>query len=125
MGVYTFLRRDTNGKYTWVNERNEYLFADDKGNWLVGTSKLISMKIIQIKINHNGFCSSPKFLFEILQIGKDHSERRGWISHDKCREYCPANCAQSWKYWDDTKGSDNQTKGWTSDPALTLSCTGR
>merc|ERR1712038_151431 len=85
MGVYTFLRRDSNGKYTWVNERNEYLFASDKGNWL---------------------------------IGKDHSERRGWISHDKCKEYCPANCAQSWKYWDDTKGN------WTSDTALSLSCTG-
>ena len=46
MGVYTFLRRDSNGKYTWVNERNEYLFADDKGNWLVGILQLIGIDII-------------------------------------------------------------------------------
>ena len=37
MGVYTFLRRDSNGKYTWVNERNEYLFASENGAWLVST----------------------------------------------------------------------------------------
>jgi len=36
MGVYTFLRRDSDGKYTWVNERNEYLFASENGAWLIG-----------------------------------------------------------------------------------------
>ena len=70
MGVYTFLRRDSNGKYTWVNERNEYLFASDKGNWLVGILKLIDIKIFKIEINFRNFLARPNYLIKFCRSEK-------------------------------------------------------
>ena len=48
-----------------------------------------------------------------LQIGSDFSNIDAGIYHRTCKEECPNQCTNQWKYWD---------KGWHVDSSIKISC---
>ena len=49
-----------------------------------------------------------------LQIGPDYNSKFAGIDHQSCREECPNQCTNEWKY--------NDYNGWHVDDSIKISC---
>ena len=51
--------------------------------------------------------------YKCLQIGRDYNGTVSGIHHGTCKEGCPNQCTNEWKYWND---------GWHVDISIKISC---